>query len=837
MVFTVDEIRQLMDHPTNIRNMSVIAHVDHGKSTLTDSLVSKAGIIASSKAGEMRFTDTRQDEIDRGITIKSTAISMYFPLGKEDVADIKQKTDGNEFLINLIDSPGHVDFSSEVTAALRVTDGALVVVDCVEGVCVQTETVLRQSLAERVKPVLIINKVDRALLELQVSKEDLYQSFCRTIESVNVIISTYNDPVLGDTQVYPDQGTVAFGSGLHGWAFSLRQFATRYAKKFGVDKNKLMPKLWGDNYFNPKTKKWAKSDKDGAERAFNMFVLDPIFRLFDCIMNFKKDQIPTLLEKLEIKLSSEERDLEGKQLLKVVMKKFLPAGDSLLEMIVINLPSPQTAQRYRVETLYEGPQDDESAIAIRDCDPKGPLMVYVSKMVPTSDKGRFYAFGRVFSGTVSSGPKVRIQGPNFVPGKKDDSVIKSIQRTVLMMGRSTEAIEDCPAGNIIGLVGVDQFLLKSGTLTTSETAHNMRVMKFSVSPVVQVSVECKNAADLPKLVEGLKRLSKSDPCVKTWMDESGSIIIAGAGELHLEICLNDLENDHAGVPLRKSNPVVGYRETVTAESSMVALSKSQNKHNRLYVKAEPLDEELTKDIESGKVAPRDDPKIRARYLADTYGWDVTDARKIWTFGPDTTGPNIMLDGSKGVQYMNEIKDSCVAAFQWAAKEGGIAEEPMRGVRFNILDCTLHADAIHRGGGQIIPTARRVCYAAQLLAKPALQEPMFLVEIAVPESAQGGVYSCLNVRRGQVFSSEQRIGTPMYTMKAYLPVSESFGFNADLRAATGGQAFPQAVFDHYAEINGDPLEVGSKTNAIAVGIRTRKGLKPDVPLYDHFYDKL
>nr|XP_018262560.1 elongation factor 2 [Kwoniella dejecticola CBS 10117]OBR84718.1 elongation factor 2 [Kwoniella dejecticola CBS 10117] len=817
--------------------MSVIAHVDHGKSTLTDSLVSKAGIIASAKAGEMRFTDTRQDEIDRGITIKSTAISMYFPLPKEDVEDVQQKTDGGEFLINLIDSPGHVDFSSEVTAALRVTDGALVVVDCVEGVCVQTETVLRQSLGERVKPVLIINKVDRALLELQVSKEDLYQSFCRTIESVNVIISTYTDPVLGDTQVYPEKGTVAFGSGLHGWAFSLRQFAARYSKKFGVDKNKLMPKLWGDNYFNAKTKKWSTSAAGGGERAFNMFVLDPIFRLFDSCMNYKKDEIPTLLEKLEIKLIGDEKDLEGKQLLKTVMKKFLPAGDSLLEMIVINLPSPVTAQKYRVETLYEGPQDDESAIAIRDCDAKGPLMVYVSKMVPTSDKGRFYAFGRVFSGTVSSGPKIRIQGPNFVPGKKDDSVIKSIQRTVLMMGRSTEAIEDCPAGNIIGLVGVDQFLLKSGTLTTSETAHNMRVMKFSVSPVVQVAVECKNASDLPKLVEGLKRLSKSDPCVKTWMDENGSIIVAGAGELHLEICLNDLENDHAGVPLRKSDPVVGYRETVTAESSMVALSKSQNKHNRLYVKAEPLDEELTKDIEEGRVAPRDDPKIRARYLADTYGWDVTDARKIWAFGPDTTGPNIILDASKGVQYMNEIKDSVVAAFQWATKEGGVCEEPMRGIRYNMIDCTLHADAIHRGGGQIIPTARRVCYAAQLLAKPGLQEPMFLVEIAVPESAQGGVYSCLNVRRGQVFSSEQRPGTPMYTMKAYLPVSESFGFNADLRAATGGQAFPQAVFDHYSLLNGDPTEVGSKINALAVSIRTRKSLKPDVPLYDHYYDKL
>lgn len=627
---------------------------------------------------------------------------------------------------------------NELWSDALLTFSALVVVDCVEGVCVQTETVLRQSLGERVKPVLIINKVDRALLELQIQKEDLYQSFCRTIESVNVIISTYHDPALGDVQVYPDQGTVAFGSGLHGWAFSLRNFAGRYAKKFGVDKGKLMPKLWGDNYFNAKTKKWTKT-ADGGERAFNMFVLDPIFRLFDSIMNFKKDEVPGLLEKLDIKLATEERDLEGKPLLKAVMKKFLPAGDALLEMIVINLPSPQTAQRYRVETLYEGPMDDESAIAIRDCDPKGPLMIYVSKMVPTSDKGRFYAFGRVFSGTVSSGPKVRIQGPNFVPGKKEDSVIKSIQRTVLMMGRSVEAIEDCPAGNIVGLVGVDQFLLKSGTLTTSETAHNMKVMKFSVSPVVQVAVECKNAADLPKLVEGLKRLSKSDPCVKTSVGENGEIIVAGAGELHLEICLNDLENDHAGVPLRKSDPVVGYRETVTAESSMIALSKSQNKHNRLFVKAEPLDDELTKDIESGKVAPRDDVKIRARYLADTYGWDVTDARKIWCFGPDTTGPNIFLDGSKSVQYMNEIKDSVVAAFQWATKEGGLAEEPMRGIRYNILDCTLHADAIHRGGGQIIPTARRVCYAAQLLAQPTLQEPMFLVEIAVPESAQGGVY--------------------------------------------------------------------------------------------------
>ena len=303
----------------------------------------------------------------------------------------------------------------------------------------------------------------------------------------------------------------------------------------------LFSLVQGDNYFNPATKKWTTKDRDAdgkpLERAFNMFVLDPIYRIFDSIMNFKKEETPKLLEKLEIKLASDERDLEGKQLLKVVMRKFLPAADALMEMMILHLPAPNTAQKYRMETLYEGPQDDENAIGIRDCDPKAPLMLYVSKMVPTSDKGRFYAFGRVFSGTVRAGPKIRIQGPNYVPGKKDDLFVKSIQRTILMMGRYVEPIEDCPAGNIVGLVGIDQFLLKSGTLTTSETAHNMKVMKFSGSPVVQVAVEVKNAADLPKLVEGLKRLSKSDPCVQAWISPSGEHIVAGAGELHLEICL------------------------------------------------------------------------------------------------------------------------------------------------------------------------------------------------------------------------------------------------------------------------------------------------------------
>jgi len=837
--FTVAQLRSLMDKKENIRNMSVIAHVDHGKSTLTDSLIAAAGIIAGAKAGEQRYTDTRQDEQDRCITIKSTGVSLYYEL---DESKVPPGSNGNAFLINLIDSPGHVDFSSEVTAALRVTDGALVVVDCVEGVCVQTETVLRQALTERIKPVLMVNKLDRAFLELQLDPEDAYQNFSRTIETANVIIATYEDELLGDVQVYPDKGTVGFGSGLHGWGFTLSKFADMYATKFGVAKDRMVKKLWGDNYYDPKSKKWktTSSGDDGTplRRAFVQFILDPIYKLFDSIMKDEVEKYNKMLKSLGIVLKGEERDLKNKLLLKAVMRKFLPASDALLEMLVVHLPSPVKAQKYRVENLYEGPMDDECATAIRNCDQEGPLMVYVSKMVPTTDKGRFYAFGRVFAGTVKTGQKVRIMGPNYVPGKKTDLFVKPIQRTVLMMGRYVEAVEDVPAGNTVGLVGVDQYLLKSGTITTSEAAHNIRVMKFSVSPVVRVAVECKSPSDLPKLVEGLKRLSKSDPMVQTTIEESGEHIVAGAGELHLEICLKDLREEYCGgIELKTSDPVVSYRETVTETSNQICLSKSPNKHNRLYVTAEPLKSGLAEEIDDGKITEKDDVKARARILAEQFDWDPNDARKIWCFGPENTGPNILTDVSKGVQYLNEIKDSCVAAFNWATKDGVLCEENVRGVRFNVHDVTLHADAIHRGGGQIIPTARRVFYAAMLTAKPSIMEPIYLVEIQCPEAAMGGIYSVLNRRRGHVFAEEQKVGTPMYMVKAYLPVMESFGFTADLRSHTSGQAFPQCVFDHWQTLTGDPLEVGSKPNVIVLGIRKRKGINEEIPELDRFLDKL
>merc|ERR1711957_1111868 len=510
--------------------------------------------------------DTRADEQERGGTIKSTGVSLYFEMDRDEGK-------GQEpFLINLIDSPGHVDFSSEVTAALRITDGAMVVVDCIEGCAVQTETVLRQSLAERVVPVLFVNKVDRCILELQMEPEDMYGRFRKAIEDVNVIIATYNDELMGDIQVAPEKGTVAFGSGLHGWGFNVERFAKIYAAKMGVDKEKMMKRLWGDSFFNAKKKTWTNVQQpegctEPLPRAFCQFIMSPINQLMRAIMDEQKDKYEKMMVTLGIVLKGDEKSLTGKPLMKRTMQIWINAADTLLSMIVTKLPSPRVAQKYRVENLYEGPMDDQAANAIRACDPASGLMMYVSKMVPTADKGRFYAFGRVFSGTIATGQKVRIQGPHYKPGGKEDLNVKSIQRTVLMMGRTTEQIPDVPCGNTVALVGIDSFILKSGTLSTFEDSHNIAVMKYSVSPVVKVSVKPKDGKDLPKMVEGLKKLSKSDPLVVCTIEESGEHVIAGCGELHVEICLKDLREEYAQCDFTVGDPIFWW-----ASGSSSALS-------------------------------------------------------------------------------------------------------------------------------------------------------------------------------------------------------------------------------------------------------------------------
>lgn len=291
-------------------------------------------------------------------------------------------------------------------------------------------------------------------------------------------------------------------------------------------------------------------------------------------------------------------------------------------------------------------------------------------------------------------------------------------------------------------------------------------MKYSVSPVVRVAVSPKNPADLPKLVDGLKKLSKSDPLVVCTIEETGENVIAGCGELHVEICLNDLEKDYAQCDIIKSDPVVTYKETVTESNKFSCLAKSQNKHNRVHAYGETMVEELQEAIEKGDITPDDDVKTRAKKLTEEFGWEKEDALKIWGFGPDNTGPNMVVDMSKAVQYMNEIKDSMVSAWQGATKNGVLTEENVRGFRVNVTDCELHADAIHRGAGQILPCARRLYYACELTSGPSLYEPIFMCEITAPMEAMGGVYQILNQRRGQVLDSEQITGTPLNLVNSF-----------------------------------------------------------------------
>jgi len=381
--------------------------------------------------------------------------------------------------------------------------------------------------------------------------------------------------------------------------------------------------------------------------------------------------------------------------------------------------------------------------------------------------------------------------------------------------------------------------LKTGTLTTDEKAHNFHTMKYSVSPVVRVAVEPKNAADLPKLMEGLKRLAKSDPLVQCFTAPTGEHIVAGAGELHLEICMKDLRDDFMkGAPIKIGKPVVSFCETVKVATDIDCVSKSPNKHNRVYLRAEPMNDKLCEAIDKKEFDPSMDKKLRARKLADEFKWDIGEARKVWSFGCPPDGiANALVDMTKGVQYLNEVKDSMVGAFIQVTSAGIICEEALRGIRFNLNDIVLHADAIHRGAGQVMPTTKRAMYAAEIRSEPALLEPVYLCDIMVPQHAIAGVYSTLNQKRGIIEGKEDRPGTPLTIVKAFLPVLESFGFAQLLRQNTSGQAFPQMIFSHWQLLNGEVYEEGSQVHTIALEVRARKGLKEGLPKFSDYYDKI
>lgn len=828
--FTVDQLREIMKNPEMIRNLSVIAHIDHGKSTLTDSLLAMAGFISKDDAGNKRVLDDREDEIERGITIKSSGISMCLSSGNE------------QFVFNLIDSPGHVDFSSEVTAALRVTDGALVVVDCVESVCVQTETVLRQAMQERIKPVLFLNKVDRTIFELELDEEAMYKRFRNTIESVNIIISTYSADAAISEELCPVKGSVAFGSGKDCWGFNLSMFADLYQERFKIEKSKLIERLWGDNYYDSETKVW-KSVQDESEvspsmkRGFTEYVMKPIVAIAKAALQSDKEKIKTICERMNIYLTPEELTETGKKLCRLVLSKWMNVAQCVVDMSIKHLPSPKKAQAYRYSYLYEGDLDDPCAQAIKNCDPEGPLMVYVSKMLPSGDSGRFLAFGRVFSGTARVGQKVVVMGPNFVAGSKVDIYEGNIQGCDLIVGKKKEHVSDIVCGNTGALIGLDKLILKNGTVTDSKTAANIRAMKYSVSPVVRVAIEPVNPQDTAKLIEGMRKLVKVDNLVVCTVNEStGEKVVAGSGELHVSICLDDLEKYYARVPIKRSNPIVPYRETIEAEGEECK-SKSSNKHNRLVCRARPLNEDFVTAFEYGNLRAEMDKTQLNKIMIEEYGFDKKEVLSLWSFSTADNTVNTFMDLTEGCSYMKEIKDSCVRSFEKVCSEGVLMDEPLRGVNFELRDTQIHSDNAHRGPSQIMPCAKRVLYGAQLLAKPRICEPYYLLEVSCVDSCVGGVYSIINARKGKIVDQISVSNSPIQLIKAYIPVAKSFKINEDLRASTSGQAFPSLVFDHWELVQGDPLaKTDNPARKIVNEVRLRKGLKTEVPSLDEFLDK-
>ncbi|CAF3178210.1 unnamed protein product [Rotaria socialis] len=838
-----EAVAAAMSKSHNIRNMCVIAHVDHGKSTLTDALVYKAGIITEQQAGQRRFTDSLEAEQEKGITIKSSSVSMYYELDDQILGDLKR--DDNGFLVNLIDSPGHVDFSSEVTAALRVTDGALLVVDAVSGVSVQTETVLRQALSERVQLTLVINKVDRCILEQKLEAEELYQKLSGIVARCNALIATYrstDDSTYSDEHFNPILGNVAFASGKQGWAFTLNQFATFIAEKAKVSKDKYLNRLWGESYYSSENKKWVSYEQsrtiDDAKRGFNQFILQPLYQILNACAELNMDEVQKLLSKIDVKLSADKLDasvLDAKKITANVMKRWLPAGEAMLHLIVLHLPSPVQAQVYRIKHLYEGPQDDQAACSMKACDPNGEVMIYISKKIPAQDGSRFLCFGRIFSGTVVSGTNVRVLGPDYRPGSTSDLQIKNITSVGVMVGDRCMPMNSVPAGNVVALSGIDKCLVKTATITTSPDAHNFRVMKFSVSPVVRVAVDAKDPTDHAKLVEGLKKLVQADSLVQV-LNENGQHVIAAAGELHLEICLADLEKTHARCPLKVATPIVTYRETITAESRQIAFTKTTNKHNKFFMRASPLEPGLAEAIESGRISSKQDPKERSKILVEEFGWDLAATKKIWAFGPYDNGPNMLVDGTRSVDGLGTIQDAVVAAFQWTSQEGVLASENLRGARIELLDAEIHRDAAHRRPDQLIPAIRRCLLASLHMAAPRLLEPIFLVDIECPTRMIGRVYATLNKRRGQISEEEELSGTTLSRVKAFLPVNESFGFTEELRHSTGGTAFPQCQFDHWALLPGEPFELNTKCGLIVTETRQRKNLPEQIPALESLIDR-
>ncbi|KAG0333237.1 U5 small nuclear ribonucleoprotein component [Podila horticola] len=835
----------LMAFPPRVRNVALVGHLHHGKSSIMDMLVNETHEKDMNVDYQERYTDTHPLERQRGVSIKSMPMTLVM----QDTKDVS-------YLLNVIDTPGHVDFVDEVSAALRISDGAVLVVDAVEGVMANTARLIRHCIQERIALTMVVNKVDRLILELKLPPTDAYFKLKHTIEEVNTIIS--ETPGGKDIRLSPELGNVAFASSQMGWCFTLKSFAKLYADSYpGIDVDGFAKRLWGDVYFNGETRKFGRNAADSrTKRSFVHFILEPLFKVYGQVVAEDIATLKATLASLGIFLKPKQYSLDVKPVLRLVMDQFFGPPTGFVDMVSQHIKSPTENAAQKVEHIYTGPMDTVTAEAMKACDPEGPLMIHITKLYNSADGEKFDAFGRVMSGTIKQGQKVRVLGEGYTVDDDEDMTVQQVETVAIFESRYRVETREVVAGNWVLLSGVDQSITKTATITgmkapDSEDFYVFKPLRFLTSAVMKIAIEPVNPSELPKMLEGLRNVNKSYPILTTKVEESGEHIIMGPGELYMDSALHDLRKLYSEIDLKVADPVVRFCETVLETSSLKCFAETPNKKNKLTMIAEPLDRKIVEDIEALKVSTEWTARELGNYFQENYDWDILAARNIWAFGPDMNGPNILVDDTLpsevNKKLLKEAKDAIRQGFQWGTREGPLCDEPIRSVKFRIIGADLATEPIYRGSGQIIPTARRVCYSSFLMASPRLMEPVYSVEVQAPADCVAAVYTVLARRRGHVLKDIPKAGSPLYTVHAVIPVIESFGFETDLRTHTQGQAFAQQMFDHWQTVPGDPLNKSivlrplepSPNQHLArdfmIKTRRRKGLSEDVSV-NKFFDQ-
>ena len=643
----------LMNFPEQIRNIAFAGHLHHGKTALMDMLVLETHDIMDRlerKTGkkrdeQLRYTDVHMLERERGLSIKSAPMSL-----------VLQSSRGKSHLLNIIDTPGHVNFVDEVASSLRLADGVVLVVDVVEGVQVNTEQIIKHTVLEGLPLTLVVNKMDRLILELKLPPTDAYFKLKHVIEEVNTMIENTLPGQGEKRRLSPEKGNVLFACSSMGWCFTLQSFAKMYSDSYpgskgrkGVDSTDLARRLWGDIFYNPRKRSFTRKPvEERAKRSFVNFVLEPIYKLFSHTISESPEDLKDTLATLGISLKPSQYKTDARILLKLVCERFFGTSNGFVDMVVEHIPSPVEAAEDKIQRYYTGPLDTKVARAMKDCDQDGPLVIQISKLFNTSDATGFNSFGRVLSGTARPGSQVRVLGEGYSIDDEEDMSMATISDVWIAETRYNIPTDGVPAGNWVLLGGVDNSIVKSATLVPptlpdQEEAYIFKPITHFTESVFKVAVEPINPSELPKMLDGLRKINKSYPLITTKVEESGEHVILGTGELYMDCVLHDLRRLYAEMEIKVSDPVTRFCETVVETSAIKCYAQTPNKKNKITMVAEPLDQGIAEDIESGKVSIKSPNKVIGKFFEENYGWDLLASRSIWAFGPDDLGPNILQD--------------------------------------------------------------------------------------------------------------------------------------------------------------------------------------------------